>query len=116
MSALIDRTVIEFPMFILGLEDALKSMRIRINDEFADTPSPSSSTLFESMQASSLRDHLDVEEKLYEDEKSGSPTILGPSSPVDEGTEESFLELLKKYETKDTEELRKIVAEGSDVL
>lgn len=115
MSALIDRTVIEFPMFILGPEDALKNMRVHINDEFADTPSPSSSTLFESMQASSLSDHLDVEEKLYEDEKS-SPTILGPSSPVDDGTEESFLELLKKYETKDTEELRKIVAEGSEVL
>ena len=118
----VDRTVIEYPMFIIGLPEHLShfATHISIQDDEdesmevdADVPdeadmlekeSERRGNDFSSLAASKAPEKLD----------DGVVKDLSNDEELEEG--ESFLELLKKYETEDIEKLKQIVLLESGAL
>ena len=82
-------------MFIIGSEDIVTNVKFQIEDEFDGNQNLHSNVLYAPYGEVMLNRELNQDDRL----------------PVDEEAEESFAALLKNFETKNTEELKRIIEE-----
>lgn len=100
----------EFPMFIVSFAENVQFLKVLLSEE-EETTEPSTIS-FDSIQEGLREDKNAME--VSGDASAGLEESEDEEAKVgDDAEEESFLALLKKYETEDIEKLRRIVAEGA---